>query len=181
MNKIAKKLLATPLYEGHGEESDLPEDAAEEIARLESLVEELKADRIRINEEAETEITRLRAEAERLRVALEEEQRLRKSIITLLFTDEVFVGSNWADFPNAEVGVSPQLCAQVRSYGADAEPIADDEIIPLAELVTQFGDKAIAAWVCFKRGEDKPPKSGLGEDGEMALAFLRKSRAESGE
>lgn len=127
--------------------------------------------------EAVTELSRLRAENERLRDALEEEQRLRKSVIALLYTDEVFVGSHWEDFPNAEAGVWPQLCAHIRNYGADAEEIPYNEINLLAELVAQFGSDAIEAWVCFKRGGDNPPRGALGDDGKKALAFLRENRA----
>lgn len=123
------------------------------------------------------EIAHLRAENELLREALEEEQRLRKSMLTLLYTDHVFVGSHWESYPDADAGVKPMLCAHVPNYAADAEAIPEDEINPLAELVAQFGDGAVLGWVCFKLGTDKPPKGGIGEAGEKALAFLRASRA----
>lgn len=107
----------------------------------------------------------LRAEVARLKAE-------KSAVTTLLYTDEVFVGSHWEDYPHAEKGTWPALCAHVWSYGADAEEIPEGELVPLAGLVEAFGTEAIQAWVCFRRGLGKPVKGRLGPRGQEALELL---------
>lgn len=112
------------------------------------------------------------AAAELLKRA-EKAEAEKKAIITLLYTDDVFVGSHWEDYPNAEKGIWPVLCANVQSLGADAEEIPEEWVIPLADLIDIYGSGAIQAWVCFMRDTDKPIKGSLSEKGVQALAAIR--------
>jgi hypothetical protein len=41
-DNLVKRLRATPLYEGHGEESELPDEAADEIERLREALKEIE-------------------------------------------------------------------------------------------------------------------------------------------
>lgn len=42
MDDLVKRLRGTPIYEGHGEESDLPDQAADRIEALEAEVQRLR-------------------------------------------------------------------------------------------------------------------------------------------
>lgn len=97
----------------------------------------------------------------------------KQAVITLLYTDEVFVGSHWEDYPNAGAGVWPTLCAHVSSYGSDAEEIPESEIAPLARLVDEYGRDAVQAWVCHRRGNERPSKGQLTDAGKAALRALK--------
>lgn len=112
------------------------------------------------------ETTQLKAEIERLK-------RREQAVITLLYTGCVFVGSEWEDYPDAEKGVWPKLCAYASNYGADAEPIPDDQFEVIADLVDEFGIQAVEAWVCHVRGIAKPAKGDLNDGGKAALQALK--------
>ncbi len=129
------------------ERPDLPVDRLPAIARYEASLATATA-------RAE------RAEAE------------KRAVITLLYTDGVFVGSHWESYPDADKGIWPALCAHVDTYGADGEEIPADQLIPLANLVDQFGSDAVQAWVCHRRGLEKPQKGNLTANAAKALAHL---------
>ena len=101
---------------------------------------------------------------------LEEHQ---KAVITLLHSDEVFIGTHHVNFPHPEDGYWPVLCAHASSYGADAEEIPADQVVRLAALVQKHGRGAVEGWVCFTRRTEKPDKGDLDAGGRAALAELR--------
>lgn len=96
------------------------------------------------------------------------------AVKTLLYSDEVFVGTHWdSDFRAPDAKSWPTFCAHFPNYGADAEEIVPEgEVIRLARLVREHGPDAVTAWVCHRRGMTDPPKGRLSEAGRAALSAL---------
>lgn len=117
---------------------------------------------------AEAALTASNAEAERLRAR-------QKAIETLLYTDECFYGTDWhgKHYTDATADPTPVLCVNFINYGADAEPIPEEWIIPLAALVEKHGGMAVHAWVCAVRGLDDLPKGKLNADCRAVLDEVR--------
>ena len=91
-SEIARRLKATPLYYGYGEESDLPEEAADAI-EAQSAALTAATDRAELAE----------ARAERLRVALVEHNDLLRSAFQIADREgvkQMVASTNWDAFYN---------------------------------------------------------------------------------
>ncbi|MCJ2084578.1 hypothetical protein MKK88_01025 [Methylobacterium sp. E-005] len=96
-----------------------------------------------------------------------------QAVMTILYTDEVFIGTHWEEWPKPEKGCWPALCALTSSYGADAEEVPRDHFLLLANMIDRHGRSAVEAWVSWRRGVDGPMKGSLTAEGKAALAELR--------
>lgn len=158
-------------YIGANDTPECNECREEARASLEAVddIERLVKER----DEARAENERLVKERDQLKEENQKMKEMKEAIISLLYTDLVFIGSQWEDFSNPEKGCWPVFCVHTNSFGADAEEIPSEEIIPLAALVKQFGPDAIEGWVAFRRGTEKPQKGNMPPDGKRALDYLR--------
>lgn len=101
-------------------------------------------------------------------------EAMQEAVMVLLYSDEVFVGTHWeGPWLDKDTPTWPALCVHYPAYGADAEEVPPDQIIPLANLVREFGSDAATAWACHRRGRSDPDKGKLTERGRAALARIR--------
>lgn len=99
---------------------------------------------------------------ERLEAERDEAVAMADAYKTLLYSDEVFVGTHWeGDFRDPATKSWPTLCMHFPNYGADAEEIPPDQILTVAQLVRDHGPDAILAWACHHRGVDDVVKGHL--------------------
>lgn len=122
-------------------------------------------------------VVALTRERDQAREALENEKADLAALLSILYTDEAFIGTHWESFPDASAGAWPSLSAHINNYAADAEEIPRSEWQAVSKLIGEFGRGSVEAWACWRRGIDKPPKGSLTADGEKALAALKRARS----